>query len=339
MAKSKNKKRNVAKRQQQAGGNKKLKRKLKLIKLKAAQQRDMVIERPPMSGMAPPEGFRTISSSQAMMEYARPIMEKTESEEDLEGAMQAAMVFWNYSLALKNQKSDPELAAMKKTIMGELRESFNMDETSAQEFLDMMVARYDHLFPEEIQPKGVPFMFIRKEVKYLIRPIEGGRIKLDETPLAIGKKEHAHIEKLRQLDDMIGSERDWDDIENVLSSVKEPVAEFFQNWLIAKGLEVRLAGDLSNCLFLWFDFIYAYGHNEDTCLASVPASSWDEFFHDFLLRKMMVEPPIYVNWPPALKLFYKYLGERGFVENRDEADQFIRDVEPDFYDLLKRQFS
>ena len=339
MAKSKNKKRNVAKRRQQAGGNKKIKRKLKLIKLKAEQQRDMVIERPPMSGMGPPEGFRTISSSQAMMEYARPIMEKTESEGDLEGAMQVAMVFWNYSLALKTGEKDPVLVDMEKKIRSALMKDFKMDEASARDFMDMMVTRYGHLFPEDIQPKGVPFMFIRKEIKYLIRPIEDVRIKLDETPVAIQKKEKSLIEKLRKLDGMMDGDMDYDSIETLLSSVKEPAAEFFQNWLITKGLETRLADNLSDCLFLWLDFIYAYGHDEDTCLASVPASSWDEFFHDFLLRKMMVEPPIYVNWPPALKLFYRYLSDRGFVENPDETGQFIRSAEPDFYDLLKRQFS
>lgn len=100
-----------------------------------------------------------------------------------------------------------------------------------------------------------------------------------------------------------------------------------------------MADDLATCLPIWLDFIYAYGHDEDTPLSKVPSFSWLEFFHDFLLRKIMVEPPAYVNWPPALNLFYRYLQERKYLDSSQEAENAIRRIEPEFYDLLRKEFS
>lgn len=339
MSKNKNKKRNIAKRKQRAGSDKRQKRKLKLVKLKAAERQGMAYERPPISGMEPPDGFRSISSSQAMMEYARPIMEKTESDADIEGSMQVAMVFWNYSLILKRKEKNPELANMEKKIRTALMDDFQMDVDSAREFIDMMVARHNHLFPEDIQPKGAPFMFIRKEVKYLIRPVEDARIELNPTQVAMESEEGDLLAMLRQLDEMTDGETEWDDVEELLSSVKIPVSGHFRDWLVAKGMADEPADAFSDCIFLWLDFIYAYGHDEDTSLADVPESSWQEFFFDFLLRKMMVDPPLYVNWPPALKLFYRYLHDRGYINETDYTEQVISEIEPDFYNMLRQQFS
>ena len=36
----------------------------------------------------------------------------------------------------------------------------------------------------------------------------------------------------------------------------------------------------------------------------------EEFFMDWLMRKVMVKPPEYTQWPPALRLFYRFLAEK-----------------------------
>ena len=339
MAKGKNKKRNITKRKQHTGRKKRVKRKLRLVKLKGDEQQTTVVERPPLSEMEPPEGFRTFSMSQALMEYAQPLMAKTESEEDLQNAYQAAMVLWNYSLAIQKDEKDSELAAIEKKILKNIEAGFNMDGVSARDFLEMMVTRYTHLFPDEIQPRGAPFKFIRKDVSYLIRPIEESRIRLSHDPVAPDDQESRLLVDLRRLDALVDPGANWDDIEELLSSIKDLFQDAFRKWLLTKGLDDRLANEFAGCLFIWFDFIYAYGHDEETCLDRVPASSWFEFFHDFLLRKIMVNPPSYVHWPPALRLFYLYLHERGYLDNPHEAERFIRQIEPGFYDLLRKQFS
>jgi len=53
----------------------------------------------------------------------------------------------------------------------------------------------------------------------------------------------------------------------------------------------------------------------------------------------MAEPTAYVNWPPALRFFYRYLQERGYIDRSLEAENAIRRIEPEFYDLLRKEFS
>jgi insertion element IS1 protein InsB len=43
-----------------------------------------------------------------------------------------------------------------------------------------------------------------------------------------------------------------------------------------------------------------------------------EFFMDWLMRKVMVQPPEYTLWPPALRLFYRFLSEKGYLDHNLE---------------------
>ncbi len=301
MGKDKSKKRDFALRKQRSVRKKQIKRKIKLIKLSSAQQRIDFVERPALSDMGSPEGFRTIPMSQAIMQYARPLMEKTQSEDDLQGAMQAAMVFWNYSLARTEGKKSANLADIETGILKSLKASLGLDEAAARDFLEMMAARHAYLFPPEIQPRGTPFMFIRKEERYLIRPIKEARLRLNQKAVAFEAREVELFQDLRRLDSLVAQGAEWDEKEALLSSIKGTFGDAFRNWLAAKGIEEPLADDLAACLPIWLDFIYAYGHDEDTPLSKVPSSSWHEFFDGFLLRKLMADPPAYVNWPPQGK--------------------------------------
>jgi hypothetical protein len=338
MTKKKQKKGNVAKRQQKASQEKRRKRQQNLNRTKRDQQRVNVVERPPLSGMDPPEGFRTVSMSQALLEYGKPLMELTESEADLQGAMHGVSAFWNYSKIVRKDGKDPELAAMEKEMLRAIGKDFGMDPLSARELLEMMVERHGYLFPEEIQPRGTPFMFIRKEVSHVIEPIEDARIRISDEAIPPDAGEMKLFMDLGRLDSLDRGV-DWDEIEGLLRSIKDPFYDAFRNWLVAKGLEDLLADDLAGCLFIWLDFIYAYGHDEETRLGVVPSSCWIDFFQDFLLRKMMVDPPKYAYWPPALKLFYRFLHEKEYLESHLEAERAIRYLEPGFFDLLRRQFS
>jgi hypothetical protein len=339
MGKDQSKKRDFALRKQRSVRKKQLKRKVKQIRLRTGQQRIDFVERPALADMGPPEGFRTIPMSQAIMQYAKPLMEKTRSEEDLQGAMQSAMVFWNYSLARMEGKTSANLADIETGILKSLKASFGMDGTAAREFLEMMAARYAYLFPPEIQPRGTPFMFIRKEERHQIRPIEEDSIRLSPKEVTPTAREDELFKDLRRLDALVGQGAEWDEKETLLFSIKDNLGDAFRDWLSAKGIEEPLADDFANCLPIWLDFVYAYGHDEDTPLGKVPISSWLEFFNDFLLRKLMTDPSAYVNWPPALRFFYRYLQERGYIDRSLEAENAIRRIEPEFYVLLHHEFS
>ena len=72
-------------------------------------------------------------------------------------------------------------------------------------------------------------------------------------------------------------------------------------------------------------------------LKDVPARALAEFFMDYLLRKVMVKPPEYTHWPPAPRLFYRFLAEKGYLDNPAPMMARLRAIEPDFITLLKKR--
>lgn len=330
----KKKKKQIQKRRAKSTQAKKKKRNFRLIK----PQKDDIqyIERPAFADIQAPEGFRNISQTQAIMEFARPLMRRTESEDDLNGAMQAAMAFWNYALIVQKGGADPKLEKM---LRKALKSSLGMKKGEADDFIQMMVERYAYLFPEAVQPPpGTPFMFIRKEVRHLIRPFDYDKLKLSEEIIPPDADDLALLAKLRELDRFILENGEYSEYESLFFEVKDDLIDRFDFWLNAKGCPGDTQ-DLSFCLGIYLDFIYAYGHEELVSLKSAPFESIAEFFSDFLLRKMMTEPEDYVNWPPAIRMFYRFLYEKKYIDKPDVMTPYIDKIEPEFIELLKRQFS
>ncbi|MBW1707978.1 MAG: hypothetical protein JRJ86_22935, partial [Deltaproteobacteria bacterium] len=89
----KKKRKRIIKKRDKVSQQKKKKRALRLVKSQPKLE-PQVIQRPGMPYMGAPDGFRSISFSQAMMEYAKPLMERMENEDDLNKALQASGLFW-----------------------------------------------------------------------------------------------------------------------------------------------------------------------------------------------------------------------------------------------------
>ncbi len=95
----------ISKRRQKAKQQKAKKRKLRLIKGGAGEtSRPSVIERPGMPYLGAPEGFRSISFSQAIMEYGGPVLEQLKNEKDMNAALQLSGLFWNYTISVRDGK-------------------------------------------------------------------------------------------------------------------------------------------------------------------------------------------------------------------------------------------
>jgi hypothetical protein len=65
--------------------------------------------------------------------------------------------------------------------------------------------------------------------------------------------------------------------------------------------------------------------------------SIEEFFMDWLMRKVMVKPPEYTQWPPALRLFYRFLSEKGYLDNLEPILKGLYAIEPAFIALVKQR--
>jgi hypothetical protein len=295
--------------------------------------------RPGISELGAPPGFRSVSMSQATMEYAKPLLELADSKgRDINEAVQTSIVLWNLAITMEEKKIDPQLEG---DILKTLGKSFKMEKEEAKRFMDMMVERKNYLFPPEMQPKDrlLPFMFMRKEVRYLISPFDYSKLKISEVKIPPDRQDEALIGQIRKLDQFMEAESDWEDVEDLSYKVQDAAENRFRNWLTLKGISED-AERFASCLSIFFDFVYGYMHDDVVLLKSVGWTYWKEFFEDYLVRKVIVEKPTeYMDWVPALKLFYRFLHEKGYLEDPTPMFSLIDQVEPDFIDVLRKQFS
>src|SRR4030095_3194901 len=114
-----------------------------------------------------PKGFRPVSPTQAMIEYAAPIMAYVEdgTVADPNDALQVGLLLWNHTLP----EVPVAMRQSRRAIVAQIETTLHMDLEEAEAFCDEMIERKAYLFPDEIQPEGVTMtMFMRKEVEYLI---------------------------------------------------------------------------------------------------------------------------------------------------------------------------
>ncbi len=333
---AKKKKRDISKRRAKAREKTKKKRNLRLVKSKAATEPKTIL-RPGLPHMGAPEGFRSISMSQAIMEYAKPLFEFAKDEKnELNDTLQIGMLIWNYAISVDEGKEDKKT---ENKILKSLASAYSLKQDEAASLLAKMTDRYAYLFPRDKQPEPhTPFMFIRKEVHFLIKPFDYNRLVLSNKIFPAEQEDLDLIEKIKKLDGYIENSADYSSYEDLLFSLHDECRERFERWLAAKGVKEDIE-NFSFCLQTYLDFIYAYMHDDTVVLKSVPDIYFLEFFEDFLLRKVMVEPFEYIYWPPALKLFYRFLHEKGYLDNPEDLIRKIDKLEPYFIEVLRKQFS
>ena len=318
------------------------KKKRSLRKSKSVQRQDqIVIPRPGLPHMGAPEGFRSISMTQAILAYGKPIVDYFEEDIDsFNQGMKIATLLWNYASDLEKGRGNKELKRLKVEALRTISGILGINEIESHKLFTDMIERHQYLFPPEIQPEPPSmFMFIRKEVRYLIRPFDYGKIEFAiEEAIPPSKADIKFINRINTLDYHIINGSDYGEYEKLLLSLEDECTTIFEKWLKAKGFKDD-ATSYSGCLKIFLSFIYGYMHDNVVLLKSVSGIYFLEFFEDFLLRKMMTEPQNYVYWPPAIKLFYQYLSEKGYLTDSKDIIRKIDEIEPYFITILKKQFS
>ena len=297
---------------------------------------DEFVGRPPMADIEAPEGFRSIAMAQAMMEYAKPLRELAEQEDvqDLNEILQLSMGLWNFGISSAEAGGQP----LENQFIRQIQDVLKLDFQEATDLFKSMVERKDYLFPPDIQPEYPMVMFIRKETSHLIVNFNYDDLVLAEEVIGPDEEDEELIDDIEQMDRYIIDGTDYGEWEDHFFSMRGRCVDRFCLWLQQKGLE-EYGTDFSNCPGIYLDFVYCYGHSDIITLQNVSAPYLEEFFADFLLRKVTAEPHEYTYWPPALKLFYTFLLEKGYLENSQPAEQLLNEFEPKFIDLLRRRYS
>jgi len=337
MAKKKKKKKVIARKRAQAKA--KTKPKKKRIGKSEADDYELPINltpRPAISEIKAPAGFRSISLSQAMLEYAEPLMDFVDRGvvKDLNEALQLGLPLWNYDIIKENE--DP--ASLERKLVRQIQKTLKMQESEAREFFNMMMERKEYLFPPEIQPDDPIVLFIRKEQPHLLSPFNYDALNISDVEYVPEQEDRELVQAINKMDAFIAEDTEYDKWEDLYFSMLEKCNERYKNWLIFKGLD-RYSEDFPFHVEIFLDFTYHYTHPEPITLKKMPLFYVQEFFADYLLRKMLAEPHEYLEWPPALKLFYQFLTDIGYMKSAKRIIKNLDRIEPWFLQILRERYS
>jgi hypothetical protein len=286
----------------------------------------------PFSEIGNPSDFRPVSMSQALMEFSNPLMDFVDNGivKDPNEALQLGMALWNYKVT----GEPPELREAKEKLIKLIGDILKMEPQEAAEFFDKMCQRKDYLLPPGMQPPGSMTMLIRKEKRYSITPFDYDSLNISEETYQPDKKDETLLQFLDRVDvyNVEVIDEDW---KKNYVSMEEKCRERFKKWLIFKGAK-EYSEYFPFKIGAYFNYIYRYcGENPKT----VSAIDIEEFFMDYLLRKVTEVPPEYTEWPAVLKLFYQFLAEIGYLKGPEKMIKFLAEIEPRFIEVLRERYS
>ena len=337
MAKRKDKKA-IQKRRNKSKHKKTQKRQLRLVHSTPDKPEipSELLFRPPISDVEAPEGFYTISMTQAMMKFGEPILDRAQPNDidEMNFYLNVVMLIWNYTISVEQDcRSDKA----KKEVLDFIMTAIESTEDDANKFMDKMIERKEYLFPPEIQPKGTSHMYIRKEMDHIISRFNYQKLNIKDEPIPITAKDTKFIENLNEMNRLILEDADYDSWENFYLELEDECRERFRIWLIDKGLS-EYAGSFEFSAGMYLNFIYRYGHSETTILKKVAPVDIEEFFLDHVLRKVMLEPNEYPEIFPAVKLFYQFLTEKGYIGDPSNIINLLDEIETEFLEVLQSRY-
>jgi hypothetical protein len=315
------------------------KKNIKLVKSSLPSQESLFSQGPSGPDLQPPDGFRLVSATQALTEYAGPLMEMIPMPDDVSKANEIFGVvpeIWNYTL---DDKVIPEGKKSEKEMLSLISQRLGLDQKESHDFLSMMVERKHFLFPAEVQPKGSPYMFIRKEVSFLISRFDYERLNINPEVLPPDALDLKLVKNLNKLDQYIRRSADYAKYEKLLLNVQDAVLDRFNIWLDAKGVREHQR-QIAFIAEGYLIFIYGYQHEQPLTLKDRPGRYLAEFVVDYLLRKTSLEPWEYTLAPSTLRLIYSFLHEKEYLDKPpDMMMEFIDRLDPPYIDVLKEHFS
>lgn len=283
-----------------------------------------------------PKGFRAVGISQGVLEYGKPIFEYVISKKGLDTAMAIVQGIWNYALQVEKGEEDSEI---ERVYIDDVKAFTRNDEVISTVLFHEMVKRRAFLFPPEMQVEKLPLLMImRNEKPVAIAKYDYGVLDIAESPAPVKKSDIQFIQKLSALDKLFLESDDYSQWESALLDVQEMSVKCFGEWLHDKGL-TQVIHEFADCPEVLINFVYAYMHDDIFTLKDFRMEYFKEFFFDYLLRKVTCEPEEYTIWPPALKLFYRFLHEKAYIENPDPIIKYIDTIEKPYIEILKERYA
>ncbi len=289
------------------------------------------LNRPACADIQAPEGFRAVTAMHGIMEFGEPLRERLDAEtpEALNAMMDLVMQVWNFTNPKIPQHPPRE------EIIDQLGEVLDLDEIDAIDLFDELVERKAWLFPDTMQPENPMTLFMRKEQEHVITQFDERQLDLAEAPIPPTPADQEMLDTLRQLDRALDEGKEYDEWEDLyFAAERQCCAQYFE-WLTAKGVPEQQCEEFPFCAETYLNFIYRYNAGG---LLEISAFEVEDFLMDHLLRKVITQPTDYVNWPPALRLLYRFLAEKGYCDDPHPFLTYFNDVEPKLIKVLQKRY-
>lgn len=287
-----------------------------------------------------PAGFRAVRMGEAMMEFAKAMIKHPDIKglESLEETIGLAMPLWNYAIATEQGNVN---ASMRSTCCEVLQLACTINQQEAEELIDKMVILKNEMFPPDVQPQGSPIMFMRKGVRHIIAPFNYDRLILNDEVLPETEDGRRLLDLLADLDRVkldSADDGDYESWQEKYHAMKNQCGITFKAWLDGKGVTDELNEEFVYLATFFVNFVYQYSHDDTGILRNTDDLFFEDFFYDFVLRKVMMEPNEHVNWIPALRLFFIFLAEKGYIDDASHYVIPLDTFEEPFLQLLRKEY-
>jgi hypothetical protein len=262
------------------------------------------------------DGYRIVGPAQAMVDYAKPLMDEAKSEKDLSKALTHAQVLWNLALL---GRSDPEEFEKQRK---ELADDMGIPE--ADDIIKEMIARFERMFPYVGRE---PAFYMRERVIDIeeYEPFDESTLRISEDKIPPTRKETKLAQTLRKIDP--------DEDKSGLIKWQDQVLDCYVEWCIAKGVPEDKTSHFAYNVNMYLDFLNDY-HGE-TVSADTPAEVVQEFMRAHFIRKTSSPAQRKTMMPSALKLFMQYLDEKGIISGTESVRRIVESEQDDFQENLK----
>jgi len=250
------------------------------------------------------DGYRIVGPAQAMLDYAKPLLGNCENEEEIEQVLSVIQMFW--MLAIVEGTDSVE----EKEIKQKLAE---MNSPEAEEVFNMMRERFRLMFPNlmDESPFYIKERVLEEDIEEF-EPFDESTIQISEDIIPPTDVEIKLAETLHILDDDNDTEdRDIEKYEKELSEWQNNILDNYTEWCFLKGVPDEEAQFFAQAISHFLSFLYDQYMNVPS--DHISDETVEKFMEVYYVKKVWATSEEKSMMPIALKLFMRYLDEKGIV--------------------------
>jgi len=273
------------------------------------------------------DGYRIVGPTQAMLDYAKPLLDKCESEAEIEQVLSLAQMFWMLAI-LEGTESLEEVEIKKKLA--------ELDSPEAKELFSMMRERFRLMFPTlaDESPFYIKERVLEEDIEEFV-PFDESALQINDNVVPPTKDELRLAETLRIFnneEDEDVEDEDVEDYEDKLTKWQDKILDCYTDWCRAVGVPDDESLLFAQVVSHFLSFLY--DNYLEVPSDHIPDEAIQEFMEVYYIKKVWAPSGEKSMMPVALKLFIRYMDEKGIIPGiksllniiESEQDTFLRNL-------------